>query len=96
MKDLRNKIREFGSKALDKIEYSLKRLCGQPTPFKRFIVVLVLGSILAIANIALVVSSIYNIGKQDAEKTFLELQHIKSLELQHSSDSVKNQLKIKN
>jgi hypothetical protein len=74
--------------AWDEIEYGLRLLCGRPSPMKRFIAVLVIGGALAAANLYFVVSSIYSIGKRDAEREFLRLQHIESLKLQ--SDSINN------
>ena len=89
---MKEKIKEFLINAWDEIEYRLKCLCGQPTPMKRFIAILIIGGTLAVANIYFVVSSIYNTGKRDAEKEFMELQHIESLKLQNSDsiNSIKN------
>jgi hypothetical protein len=41
-----------------------------------------------VANIYFVVSFIYNIGKRDTKKEFIELQHIKSIELQNHNNSI--------
>ncbi|KAA6304665.1 hypothetical protein EZS27_043688, partial [termite gut metagenome] len=77
----------------DELTYGLRRLCLCPSPAKRLVTVLVLAVVLGGANIYFVVSSIYNIGKRDAQKEFLEVEHIKELELPtHSNDSI-NQLK---
>ncbi|GAB6013637.1 TraL conjugative transposon family protein, partial [Viscerimonas tarda] len=67
---------------------------------KRFMMVLIIGGALAVANIYFVVSSIYNMGVSDAKKQFLEVQHIETLKLQQSKkDSIKSiknyELKIK-
>jgi hypothetical protein len=88
MNRLKTKIKEFLINAWDEIDYALRRLCGRPTPMKRFLTVLIMGSALAVANIYFVVSSIYNMGKYDAEKKFIELQHIKAIELQKQNDSI--------
>jgi hypothetical protein len=95
MKESENRIGEFLSAAWGEIVYGLKCLCGKPTPFKRFIAVVIVCGALALANIYLVVSSIYNMGKHDAEKQFLELQHIESLELPLKNDSIKLKVKSK-
>jgi hypothetical protein len=88
---MRTKIKEFLINAWDEIEYSLRLLCGKPTPMKRFITVLIIGGALAVANIYFVVSSIYNMGVSDAKKQFLEVQHIETLKLQQSkNDSIKS------
>lgn len=70
------------------IEYGLRRLCGRPSPLKRFIVVLVIGGVLTVANIYIVVNSVYNIGKRDVQKEFIELQHIEAPKLQQRKDSL--------
>ena len=88
MKKLSMKIKEFLVNVWDEVEYCLRLMCGKPTPMKRFIVVLIIGGALAVANIYFVVSSIYNIGKRDAEKEFLQLQHIETPELQYLKDSI--------
>ena len=92
MKELKKKIKDFLSNAWDEIEYGLRLLCGQPSPMKRFVAVLIIGGALATANLYFVVSSIYNIGKSDAEKEFLKLQHIETLKLQsqQKNDSINN------
>ncbi|GHT11675.1 hypothetical protein FACS189426_13900 [Bacteroidia bacterium] len=97
---MRKKIKEFLINAWDEIEYRLRLLCGRPTPMKRFMMVLIIGGALAVANIYFVVSSIYNMGVSDAKKQFLEVQHIETLKLQQSKkDSIKSiknyELKIK-
>jgi hypothetical protein len=83
----------------DELTYGVRWLCLCPSPGKRLVTALVLVVVFGGANIYLVVSSIYNMGKNDAEKEFIELQHIKAIELQthnDSMDSIKNyELKIK-
>jgi hypothetical protein len=96
MKELRKKVVEFMSDAWGEIEYGLKCLCGRPSPVKRFIAVLTVGGVLAVANIYFVANSIYNMGKRDAEKEFLKMEHIKRLDWQPvNSDSINNQLNKK-
>ncbi|MDR1984739.1 MAG: TraL conjugative transposon family protein [Prevotellaceae bacterium] len=82
MKELRKKRKEFLTNVLDEIEYRLKHLCGRPAPMKRFIIVLSISVALAAVNIYFVASSIYSIGKRDAEMEFLKLQYIEGLKLQ--------------
>ena len=72
----------------EEITYSLRDLCGRPTPMKRFIAVLIIGGIFSIVSIYTLVSSIYNIGKHDAQKEFMKLQHIETLKLQPKQDSI--------
>jgi hypothetical protein len=85
---MKEKIKDFLINVRDEITYNLKCICGQPTPMKRFIIVLIIGGTLSIAFIYTLVSSIYNIGKCDAKKEFMELQHIETLKLQHKQDSI--------
>jgi hypothetical protein len=96
MKELRKKVVEFVSGSWGEIEYGLKCLCGRPSPVKRFIAVLTVGGVLAVAHIYFVANSIYNMGKRDAEKEFLKMEHIKRLDWQPvNSDSINNQLNKK-
>ena len=85
---MKKEIFEFLTNVWGEIEYSLRLLCGKPSPVKRFIAVLVLGGTLSIFFIYTLVSSIYNIGVQDAKKEFMELQHIERLKLQSESESM--------
>ena len=85
---MKTKIREFLTDAWGETAYGLRMLCGKPTPLKRLVMVLLIGGALAAANIYFVANSIYNMGKRDAEKKFLELQHIKPVELPLSKDSI--------
>jgi hypothetical protein len=96
MKELRKKVVGFMSGAWGEIGYGLKCLCGRPSPMKRFIAVLTVGGVLAVANICFVASSIYSMGKRDAEKEFPKVEHIKRLDWQPvNSDSINNQLNKK-
>jgi len=83
---MKTEIREFLTDALGEINFGLRYLCGKPTPVKRFIAVLTLGGLLSIAFAGILVSSIYNIGKNDAKQIYIE--HIKSLEMKYSNDSI--------
>jgi len=86
-------IKHSLTNAGNEMEYRLRMLCGKPTPMKRFIAVLIICTALAVANVWFVASSIYNIGKRDAEVEFLKLQHTESMKLQHQKDSI-NRLNI--
>ena len=78
---MKKKIRELLENIWDEIEYCLRLLCGQPSPMKRFIIVVIIGGSLSVAFICTLVNSIYNIGANDARKEFLELQHIEQSKL---------------
>jgi len=82
---MKEKIIDFLTNSWDEITYNLKCLCGEPTPLKRFVIVLIIGGILSIAYVYMLVSSIYNIGKRDAQREFIELQHIERLKLHESN-----------
>jgi hypothetical protein len=86
---MKMKINEFQTKAWCKIEHRLKRICGRPSPMKRLVTVLVIGVVLAFVNVWFLISSIYNIGKNDAEKELMNLQHIERLELQKKKEECK-------
>ena len=67
----------------DKLRYA----CGSLSKYARIIIIIIFilgGSIL---SIYWTVSSIYNIGKKSAEKEFMEIEHIKRLELERK-DSI--------
>ena len=66
----------------------LRRVCGGLSPKRRLITILSFCVIFGSMSIYLTVSSIYNIGKRDAEKKYMEIGHIKEVELQHSNDSI--------
>ena len=82
-------MKKLINKFLDCVDYGLRRMCGELTPEKRLITILAMCVIFGIGSIYMTVSSIYNIGKRDAEQKYLELEHIKRLELQYSNDSIK-------
>jgi hypothetical protein len=93
MKKVRTKVVEYLSGAWSEIEYGLKRLCGRPSPAKRFIAVLTVGSVLAVINIYFVTTSIYNMGKSDAKKEFLKVEYIRQPDGQPlNRDSMNNPL----
>lgn len=66
------------------IEDKLKDFCGEITPDKRLLIILVIILIGAIVNLYLTFSAVYNLGHKDAEKDFMEVEHIKQLELEKS------------
>ena len=82
-------MKKLINKFLDWVDYGLRRMCGELTPEKRLITILAMCVIFGIGSIYMTVSSIYNIGKRDAEQKYLELEHIIRLELQYSNDSIK-------
>jgi hypothetical protein len=85
---MKTKIREFNTGVWLKTEARLKRLCGKPSPEKRLVAVIIVGLILAAANIYFVASSVYSIGKRDDERDLIRMQHIEKLELPHHQDSI--------
>jgi len=85
---MKKKIGEFLENIWDEIEYCLRLLCGQPSPMKRFIIVVIIGGSLSIAFICTLVNSIYNIGANDARKEFLEFRRIEQPELQRKDSTL--------
>ena len=88
MKNLKTKIKERLSDSMDWIEYGLHRLYGKPTMMKQFIIVLILGSALSVFSIYTLIHSIYNMGRIEAGKEWMEIKHSRQLELSNSKDSI--------
>jgi hypothetical protein len=59
-----------------------KRACGSLNRDARFLITLILFLGLGAGSIFMTISSIYNIGRKNAEKEFMDIEHIKRLELQ--------------
>jgi hypothetical protein len=89
------KIKEKFTALQNWIDYGLRCLCFRLSPAGRMISSVLLLVFFGIASIYITVSSIYRIGKRDAEEEFLKVEHIRQLELQQKSDSI-NQLEITN
>ena len=85
---MRERIKYFLIGAWDEITYGMRCALGRATPMKRFIVILIIGIALSVGYFYSIISSIYNIGKRDAEREFMELQHIETLKLQKGNDSI--------
>jgi hypothetical protein len=85
---MREKIKYFLTGVRDEVTYGIRCSLGRATPVKHFAILLIIGGTLSIAYIYTLVSSIYDIGKRDAEREFMELQHIESLKLQREQDSI--------
>jgi len=87
---MKMKVKEFSK---SKIEQSLRRICGRPSPTKRLVIVLLVCVKLAAINIYFLFSSVYSIGKNDAQKDLLQIEHIEGLKIPRN-DSI-NLLKQK-
>lgn len=87
---MKQKIKELVSNLWDKVDYSVRRVCYGLSPLERLITILAFCAVFGIMSIYMTVSSIYNIGKNDAKKEYLEIEHIQKLELSSpSNDSIK-------
>jgi hypothetical protein len=75
------------------IEFFLRRLCGKPSPEKRLITVAAVILFLAGINLYISVHYINNIVKNGEKKEYMQMEHIKQLEIQ-SGDSIDKQFKI--
>jgi hypothetical protein len=84
-----NGIKEVLGDVWGELTYGVRWLCLRPSPGVRLSIIIVLFAVLSVTNIWFVVSSIYNAGKRDARKEFLEIEHAGRLELQHKNDSIK-------
>jgi hypothetical protein len=85
---MRIKISEFLKDVAGEIAFGLRCLCGRPTPMKRFIMVAIAGTAMGIASFCILVSSIYNLGHDNAQKEMPELNIIRQLNLK--TDSINN------
>jgi hypothetical protein len=81
-------IKELLSNLWGELDYGLRWLCYGLSPFGRFIAIIVFCVIFGIMSLYITISSIYDIGKNDAKKELLELEHIKQLEWKHTNDSI--------
>jgi hypothetical protein len=85
------KIFEFLSDAMGEITYSLRCLCGKPSPMKRFIMVVVAGTAMGIASFCILVSSIYKLGHDNAQKEIPNLNTVRQLNLKTDSITILKQ-----
>lgn len=72
------KLKELGYAIEDK----LKSLCGEITPDKRITVILIMLLLFTIGSLYFSISSIYNWGKESERRKQIQIQHIRSLELE--------------
>lgn len=70
------------------IEDKLKDLCGELTPDKRIVIILIMLLILTIGNLYFTFSTIYNWGKDSEKKEQMEIGHIRQLELEQERKDV--------
>lgn len=75
---MKERIKELGYWCDDK----LRSLCGEITPEKRLTVIVIFLLIGTLVNLYFTFSSVYNLGHKDAQKDFVEVEHIKQLELE--------------
>jgi hypothetical protein len=90
----KNILKETASDVRDSLECGLRAVCGKPSPEKRLVIVLIILAILSVTSVSVLVRSIYNIGKRDAE--LIHIEHLKQLELKRSADSINLIENIKN
>ncbi|GHT21420.1 conjugal transfer protein [Bacteroidia bacterium] len=64
----------------------LRRMCNGLSPDLRIIVIVTFCTVFGVMSVYMTVSSIYSIGKRDAE--LMQIEHIKTLELKQSKDSI--------
>ena len=75
---MKGKLNELGGWCSDK----LRGFCGEINPDKRLMIIIVMLLIGTIVNLYFTFYAIYNIGHSDAEKEFIEVEHIKQLEIE--------------
>lgn len=64
------------------IEDKLKGLCGEITPDKRLMVILIMLLLFTVLNLYFTFTSISNWGREQERKDQLKIEHIKRLELE--------------
>lgn len=79
------KIMELLKDITGELTCGIRCLCGKPSPMKRLVAVLIICSALGIAFLYTFVDAIYCIAKNDAEKKFMEVEHIRQLNLRNDS-----------
>jgi hypothetical protein len=67
------------------IDSSLRKLCGDITPEKRVMVVIIMILVFTSVNIYFTFSTIYNWGKEKQRREQLQIEHIRQLKLQEDS-----------
>ena len=69
---MKTSVIDFLKDAVNEFSFGIRCLCRKPSPMKRFVFVLIICGILSVSFIYTLVSSIYNIGKNDARKEVLD------------------------
>lgn len=83
------RIKEPSTRFLNRVNNSLRQICGALSPKKRQVIVLALCAILGGGSVYITVSSIYSTCKSEYENKYFKQEHyIKRLKLQ-VSDSIK-------
>lgn len=70
------RIRQTIINLKDRLDDSLRRLCGSLTPEKRIITVVAMVSVFAIVNFYMIFHAIYSIGREDAQRELIEITPI--------------------
>lgn len=78
---MKERIKEIGYWFDD----NLRSLCGEITPDKRLMVILIMLLLFTLANLYFTISSIYNWGREQERKEQLKIEHIKQLELERAN-----------
>ena len=68
-------------------------MCATMTPGGRLAFILITFAMFSFLSVYITVSTIYDMGRRDAEKKFRELEQIRDWDLQPQRDSIKNLLK---
>jgi len=79
------KIIEFLKDVFGEIAFSIRCLCGRPSPMKRFITVVIAGSVMAVVFFSILVSSIYKIGYTNAKEEIPGVNYIRQLNVKNDS-----------
>ncbi len=79
---MKGKINEKLKKWGYAIEDKLKSLCGEITPDKRITFILIMLLLFTVGSLYFSISSIYNWGKESERRKQMQIEHIRSLELE--------------
>lgn len=70
-------------RVLFKLDDKLRAFCGRMSPEKRLLFIAIVLLILTVVNIYFMFSTIYNMGKRDAERELYKIENIKGLDLEY-------------
>lgn len=83
------------SAGINRLDDRLRRVCGNMSPFKHFMIVLILCIVFGVTNLYITVSAIYNMGKENAAKELQEIERQKIIPVEIPDNPSNKPLKEK-